>query len=156
MNGERSVCHELRVLNHMIKRHADAMIAMELGQEITEMQGRVIGFLHRHREQCVYQKDIEAAFSITRATTSKMLTLMEKNGLITRSGVRGDARLKQIRLTERAEAYARQIERGLIEFEQQVTGDMTDEEREALLQMLRRMQGNVCALCAEERSVSSC
>jgi len=156
MNGERSVCHELRVLNHMIKRHADAMIAMELGQEITEMQGRVIGFLHRHDAQNVYQKDIEAAFSITRATTSKMLTLMEKNGLITRSGVRGDARLKQIRLTERAETYARQIERGLIEFEQQVIGDMTDEEQEVLLRYLRRMQRNVCALCAEERSVSSC
>ena len=156
MNGEKSVCHELRVLNHMIKRRADAAIAAELGGEITEMQGCVIGFLHHNRGRKICQKDVETQFCITRATTSKMLTLMEKNGLITRSGVRGDARLKQIRLTERAETYARQIERGLIEFEQQVIGDMTDEEQEVLLRYLRRMQRNVCALCAEERSVSSC
>jgi len=120
------------------------------------MQGCVIGFLHHNRGRKICQKDVETQFCITRATTSKMLTLMEKNGLITRSGVRGDARLKQIRLTERAETYARQIERGLIEFEQQVIGDMTDEEQEVLLRYLRRMQRNVCALCAEERSVSSC
>ena len=32
----------------------------------------------------IYQKDIEAHFGITRATASKVITLMEKKGLIQR------------------------------------------------------------------------
>lgn len=153
MNGEKSVCHELRVLNHMIKRRADAAIAAELGGEVTEMQGCVIGFLHHNRGRKICQKDVETQFCITRATTSKMLTLMEKNGLVTRSAVRDDARLKRLELTERAENIARQVECGLDELEARVMGDMTAEERETLLRLLGRLQENVQMLEQEEGGV---
>ena len=85
MDEQRSVCQELKILNQMIKRRADAVVAELFDQEITDMQGRIIGFLYHNRTRPIYQKDVETAFSITRATTSKMLTLMEKNGLITRA-----------------------------------------------------------------------
>ena len=46
----------------------------------------------------VFQKDIEAEFSINRATASKMLSLMEKKHLIKRTNDVNDSRLKQIEL----------------------------------------------------------
>ena len=152
MKCQRSVCHEMKILNNMIKRHADARVAELFGQEITNMQGRVIGFLYHNEGRPVYQKDVEAEFSITRATTSKMLTLMEKNGLITRLSVSCDARLKQLRLTDKAREYAVRVQRGLDEFEEQVTAGMTPEEKTALLNVLQKMEENISAGAAGEGS----
>jgi len=55
-----------------------------------QQQGRII-----------YQKDIEAEFSINRATASKMLSLMENKKLIKRINDSSDSRLKHIVLESR-------------------------------------------------------
>ena len=82
MKRQRTVCQEIRALSLMLKRLADSTLSELFDREITDVQGRVIGFLYHNQDRPIYQKDVEAEFSITRATTSKMLTLMEKNGLI--------------------------------------------------------------------------
>ncbi|MDE7031305.1 MAG: MarR family transcriptional regulator, partial [Lachnospiraceae bacterium] len=46
------------------------------------------------------QKTIESDFNIRRSTVTAILQLMEKKGYIRRSAVEGDARLKQISLTD--------------------------------------------------------
>ena len=146
MERQRTVFQEIKVLNQMLKRYADATIAELLDREITDVQGRVIGFLYRNQHRPIYQKDVEAEFSITRATTSKMLTLMEKNGLIVRSAVSYDARLKELQLTKLAKDYAQRVWHGLEEFEQTVTRGMTEEEQETLLRLLRKLEENVTSL----------
>ena len=57
-----------------------------------------------------FPKDIEKEFSINRSTTSEMLKLMCKNGMITREEVDYDARLKKIVLTEASRQHNRNIE----------------------------------------------
>ena len=148
MNEVRGICQELCVLNHMLKRLAESMVGGLCGQEITDMQGRVIGFLYHNQHHPIYQKDVEAAFSITRGTASKMLTLMEKNGIITRTAVEYDARLKELRLTEKALDYAARVGRGLEAFEKSVTSGMTEREQTTLLALLQKLEQNVAS--AEE------
>ena len=143
MKEERTVCQELKILNQMIKRRADAVVSQLFDQEITDMQGRIIGFLYHNQTRPIYQKDVEAAFAITRATTSKMLTLMEKNGLITRQSVEYDGRLKELRLTPKALEFAIRVGQGLEEFEKIVTQGMTEREKEVLLVLLRKLEDNV-------------
>ena len=143
MKRQRTVCQEIRVLSLMLKRLADSTLSELFDREITDVQGRVIGFLYHNQDRPIYQKDVEAEFSITRATTSKMLTLMEKNGLIVRSTVTYDARLKELRLTEKALDYAHQVRSGLDAFEASVTQALTEEERETLLRLLRKLEDNV-------------
>ena len=143
MKRQRTVCQEIRVLSLMLKRLADSTLSELFDREITDVQGRVIGFLYHNQDRPIYQKDVEAEFSITRATTSKMLTLMEKNGLIVRSTVTYDARLKELRLTEKALDYAYQVRSGLDAFEASVTQALTEEERETLLRLLRKLEDNV-------------
>ena len=58
MDEQRSVCQELKILNQMIKRRADAVVAELFDQEITDMQGRIIGFLYHNRTRPIYQKDV--------------------------------------------------------------------------------------------------
>ena len=146
MECRRSVCHEMKILNNMLKRHADARVAELFGQDITNMQGHVIGFLYHNEHRPIYQKDVEAEFSVTRATTSKMLTLMEKNGLIVRSTVTYDARLKELRLTEKSLDYAHKVRGGLDAFETSVTQTLTEEEQETLLRLLRKLEDNVSSV----------
>lgn len=138
-----SVGRELRILHNKINRYAEAEIPPELKKNITKMQGRVIGFLYCNRNRELFQRDVEAEFFITRATASKMLSLMEKNGLITRSGVAGDARLKKLELTEKAVRHLQEIHRCMIQLEQILTRGLTDEEKKALLSLLRKIEQNV-------------
>ena len=145
MHETRSVCQELCVLNHMLKRLAESMVGGPFEQEITDMQGRVIGFLYHNQHHPIYQKDVEAAFSITRGTASKMLTLMEKNGLITRTTVEYDARLKELQLTEKALDFAARVGHGLNEFEKSVTCGMTEREQATLLALLQKLERNITA-----------
>lgn len=68
--------------------------------EVTLMHGWIMGYLHHNQERAIYQKTIESDFNIRRSTVTTILQLMEKKGYIRRSAVEGDARLKQISLTE--------------------------------------------------------
>ena len=60
--------------------------------------------LYRHREEQVFQRDIEREFSITRSTVTNILQLMERKGYIERRSVPQDARLKKLVLTEEENA----------------------------------------------------
>lgn len=65
------------------------------GEDLTMMQCWIIRFLYEHEEEEVYQRDIEAEFSIARSTATGILKLMEKKGYIRRVSVERDARLKK-------------------------------------------------------------
>lgn len=62
----------------------------------------------------IFQKDIEQEFSISRATVSNLVQLVEKKGYISREAISEDARLKKLVLTNKGiEAH---IPDGSIEF----------------------------------------
>ena len=75
---------------------------------------------------------MEETFGITRATASKMLGDMERNGLILRRGADYDARRKNLTLTEKAQRLSREIQAGIAAFEAVLTGNFTEEERREL------------------------
>ena len=138
-----AISHRLRVLVNLLNRRSEAMIQEALGREITPMQGRIIGYLGLHRDQDIFQRDIESAFSITRSTASKTLTLMEENGLIRRSGVSGDARLKKIEPTDKALGMLSRFDEQMIRCERLLCTGLTEEERATLTALLQKLQGNV-------------
>jgi len=137
-----SVAHELKVLMHKVNRLAEASMPAECKQEATERQSRLLVYLLRSQGRDVYQRDVEAAFSISRATASQMLSAMEKGGLITRTGVAGDARLKRLAVTEKARAHMARVWDGMQEFEKTLTRGISEEEQAVLLSLLRRVEQN--------------
>lgn len=146
-----SITRELRILNNKIKRAADASIPADLQAQVTDMQCRVLGFLTHHSGQDLFQRDVEAEFSITRATASKLLAGMEHAGLITRSAVAGDARLKKLEPTGHGSAVFLKIRAGMIAFEESMTGNFTPEERQTLLSLLRKLEQNLNGKRGERR-----
>ena len=74
-------------LDNHIQRKIHALYNRKEFQECSLMNMWVVDYLfHMELNQIpIFQKDIEAEFSINRATASKMLTLMEKKKLIKRT-----------------------------------------------------------------------
>ncbi len=98
--NHRHMGHKLRIINNQIGRYF-ANCWHKTGVEVTRMQCATMHYLQTHSNKEVFQKDLEAEFSISGATATNILKLMEKEGLITREPLARDGRLKQLRLTEK-------------------------------------------------------
>ena len=112
-------------------------------EDVSGTNGRIIRFLSDHENEDVYQRDLEREFGITRSTASRVLTLMEHKGLIIRSGVVHDARLKKLTLTEKAQGYSDVMHRNAREVNARLLKGFTAEETEQLCAYLDRLQENL-------------
>ena len=137
-----SVSHQLKIAANKTTRLAEASIPAEVRRDVTPAQSHIVGFLDHNRDRALYQRDVEAEFSVNRATASKLLTAMERGGLIRRSAVAGDARLKKLELTDKALVHMEQIRLGLDQLEECVTRDLTEEEKETLIRLLQKVEHN--------------
>ena len=70
---------ENKRLENEIHSRMTAYRAAMGGEELTMMQSWIIRFLYEHSEEDIYQRDIEAEFSIARSTATGILKLMEKS-----------------------------------------------------------------------------
>ena len=108
--AERQIGYEVRTLNQVIGRLVNSYQSkVDEKAGINRMQGWIIGYLYRHSEEAVFQKDLEAEFQMARSTASGILQAMEKKGLITREPIPRDARLKRLVLTEKGMEFQMEI-----------------------------------------------
>lgn len=152
MEKKRTAGCQLKVTGNRANQLAEALMPANVRCEVTEGQGRVLGFLYRSQGRAVFQRDVEAEFSITRATASKTLSAMERGGLIRRRSVEEDARLKRLELTDKAMEHMHRIHRGLESFEQELVRGMTEEEQRTLLALLEKMERNAAEALGRLRS----
>lgn len=135
----------VKKLDNQIQRKIYGLYNRREFQECSLLNMWVTDFLYdmQQLEKPVFQKDIEAEFSVNRATASKMLSLMEKKKLIRRTSCASDSRMKQIQLEARGlelQKLCRYIQE---ELERQLTSCLTEEEikvfKELCLRMLSEM-----------------
>ena len=162
MKKEKMVGFELRSLSIMIKRymgsHKDDLLnnsqcEMPRGHDehhshhghhgATHMHMMVLGYLFENQDRDIFQKDLEKEFSVRRPTATNMLKRMEKQGLITREPVPGDARLKKLVLTKKAVEFSNGIKRKTDDFEKKLINGLTDEEIGAFLSAIEKMKKNL-------------
>ena len=65
-------CHigaEVKVLNHAFRRQFSEAIRQAGAEDLSAMQGHVIGYLYYCRDRDVFQRDIEETFNITRSSS---------------------------------------------------------------------------------------
>lgn len=143
---DRNIIFEMKNLDRLLRRLIEAEIrALDGDDQLTRMHHWIIGFLYSNQQRDVFQRDVEAEFKISRSTTSSMLTLMEKKGLITRQSVPGDARLKKLMLTEKAaELHVRHMDK-IREFDNRVNNSITREEKQELLRILEKLRDSISA-----------
>lgn len=140
---EKPIGHEIHELDNMLGRHMVSYQAWLGIDEVTAMHGWIIGFLYRHRDEEIFQKDIENRYSMARSTTTTILKLMEKKGYIKRVSVERDARLKKIVLTEEGVAMNMQAVKIIEHLESRLLQDIVQEELDVFLKVLRQMKENI-------------
>ena len=134
---------KLHLLTRLLHRRMETL-RMANGVECgSTPQGWLMNYLYDHREDDVFQRDIERCFHLRRSSVTGILQNMERSGFIVREAVESDARLKRIRLTERGIAQHEAITAGIEQSERDLTAGFTPEEIEKLHELLLRMKQNL-------------
>jgi len=121
-----------------------AVYRSEKGQgELTMMQSWILGFIYRNPEKEIFQKDIEAKFSIARSTATGILQLMEKNGYIRRVSLPRDARMKKLELTPKGVQMQEITIENIQRMENKLREGISKEDIEVFFRVIRKMRSNV-------------
>ena len=131
---------QIRRVDNLIFRKINQFARENGVEQATPMHGWIIGYLYRHRDEPVFQRDIEREFSITRSTVTNILQLMERKGYIQRQSVPQDARLKQLVLTEEGIRFHENTIRSFHQTDDYVAGLLTEEENTELLRLLNKLR----------------
>lgn len=113
----------------------------------TPTQLQIIGYLIKHRDEDVYQKELEKLFNLKRATVSGVLQTMEKNGLISRVVDHKDTRTKKILLNEKTRELFFIGKQRLDELEKVLFKGFSKEDLCVLQEALKQMQKNMEKFC---------
>ncbi len=144
---ERGSCVEkdcggwISVLFHKLRKRVNADV-QDLG--LTGIQSRAIHYiLVKSAEGPVYQRDVEGVFGVSRSTVTGMLQQMERDGLIRREGVPGDARLKSLIPTQKAIELDAQVNACLRQAEQCLTRGLSDAQLAKFKDVAAQMSANL-------------
>ncbi|MGN0407215.1 MAG: MarR family winged helix-turn-helix transcriptional regulator [Bacteroides sp.] len=138
---DKSLGPEFRVIHNMINKYMSNSLSAV--SNITQPQFVILGYLMHNTDKDIFQRDIENEFSISRATASNTLQVMERNGLIKRVAIAEDARLKKILLTKKGENASRMCTPYILRLENAMMNGFSDEEIDLLLNFLKRIQANL-------------
>lgn len=138
------VGHQIKTLSNLMRRSMDKTFG-HTRDKATLMHTWIIGFVQSREDKGIdtFQKDIEEEFSINRSTTSEMLKLMCKKGMIERVSVDHDARLKKIVLTKQSQMFNKKVENELIRIHNQLVQGLSEEEIHEFLRITDRLIENM-------------
>lgn len=145
---QRSIVRHMQILNYAIRRHIDRNFESKKQlDKLSSSSGWILSrvFESEHSKTPLYQRDFEEEFGITRSTASKMLSGLEEKGLVQRTKVSSDGRLKRILPTERSKAIGESIYREMAGLEKQLEADFTPKELETLYGFFERIEKNIAA-----------
>lgn len=143
---KNKVGFELITLGHLLKRERDRSNddiknrVLGEGNNVMCTDLGIIGFLADNKEKEVYQKDIEQFFSLTAPSVSNKLRDLAKKDLVTREYSKVDTRLKQVLMTDKAEAIDIKMRDEIENFENRLDSLITTEEKEQLLSILTKIK----------------
>ena len=137
--GPQVIPAQLHRVDNLIFRRLNQFSRANGVEQTTPMHGWIIEYLYRHRDEPVFQRDIERDFSITRSTVTNILQLMEKKGYLCRRSVPPDARLKQLVITEEGVAVHERLLGVFRQTDEHLASLLTPEENAELMRLLTKL-----------------
>ncbi len=133
----------VRCLHHKIGREIANISKNQFGESTTQVHGWVVRYLYDNRDKDVFQKDLEARFSVRRSTMTSILQLMEKNGLIVKEEVPSDRRLKKLILTPLAIEKQQKMALCIDELDKKIKSGISEEELNAFFAVAEKISANL-------------
>lgn len=134
---------EQTILKNLIQPIDDDKIK-KINHPPTPTQIKIIEYILRNRDkEEIYQKDVEEALKLSKATVSDVIGRMEKKGLIERKINPNDSRSKKIVLKEEAKKI---FEKDRLRFEileKKALKNITDEEMKNFLNVIDKITKNL-------------
>lgn len=143
--------HRFRMINNAIDKFFSKTWEGD-DRELTRAQCATLHYLYDHRDIDIFQKDIEAAFSITGATATNMLKGLQRQGIIDRVPMEEDGRLKKILLTEEGRKFHERALYNMDCVERALIAGMTEDEVVLYKKLLERTIQNLESLVPESPS----
>lgn len=140
------VLYQLSVLEKMIGREFISSIKQKnkiLCHAPTPTQMQLMHYFLEHKDEEIYQNDLENILHLRRATVSGVLHTMERHGLIKRVTSKNDARIKQIIFTDEVKNIFDENRAKFLELESAIESGISEEELNAFLNTIDKMQKNI-------------
>ena len=140
---DNNILLEIKVLDKLLGRFFFKPGTMDEMASITQSQMHILDYIVECGKNEIYQKDLEEAVDLRRATVSGILQTMEKNQLITRVIDDTDTRTKKIILTKESEKRIAKNKEKVATLQKITTEGISDEDLETFRIVLRKMTQNV-------------
>ena len=143
MKNQNEAGKILRSIDHLLIR-VNIQQAKKSGiDNCTAMHGWILGYWSRHRNEDIYQRDIEKEFSVTRSAVTAVVKKMENCGYIERVEVKHDARLKKLVITDKGEEMYKKIIESFQKTDSIITEGVYEEEYEVFMTVCRKIRDNL-------------
>ena len=143
MKNQNEAGKILRSIDHLLIR-VNIQQAKKSGiDNCTAMHGWILGYLSRHRNEDIYQRDIEKEFSVTRSAVTAVVKKMENCGYIERVEVKHDARLKKLVITDKGEEMYKKIIESFQKTDSIITEGVDEEEYEVFMTVCCKIRDNL-------------
>ncbi|WP_165964768.1 MarR family winged helix-turn-helix transcriptional regulator [Periweissella cryptocerci] len=133
---------EIRELMILMQRRIEAANKQNLAN-LHGMQIWTLLYLFEHKDEEIFQRDIEDQFSIRRPTATHLLQRLEELEYIQRVPVDYDARLKRIMLTDKADAVYQKMLQAKINLQETMELNISDDEKQQFITTLRKIKDNL-------------
>ncbi len=141
---DNSVLFEIKALEQEIFRFIFYNIKIPDKRKIpTPTQMQIVGYILKHNNHDIYQRDLENVLQLRRATVSGVLGTMEKNKLIKRIIDKNDMRTKQIILNPEMEIFLKKHLKEMDKFEDVLIKDISKEEIKVFIKVIKQMKQNI-------------
>ena len=139
---KRLIGAEIRNLQNLIARSLDKFTGSIQEVSLSGSNFFILKYLSENRNRDVFQRDIEKVSSITKSTCSKVLSVMESKGLITRSAI-DDARFKKIEITPLGEELSKKIDERVYAHDKSLVEGLTEEQIQTFLFCIDTIKSNI-------------
>ena len=134
---------KIHSLANMTMRYMESNSHKPLVDSITGTNGWIIGIIDHNKDKEIFQRDLEEKFGITRSTVSKVVNLMVQKGLLERSSVDYDARLKKLSLTDKSRELIEYMHEDNRKMDAVLLRGFSENEKAALSDYIQRMKNNL-------------
>lgn len=140
---EDKLLYNLHLLNKLIAREFICNNKDLFCGDPSATQMIIMNYILNHQNEDIYQKDLEEALHLRRATVSGVLQTMEKHELIESVLCDNDVRCKKIILKEKAKKMFDVKKMEFFKLEEVIKKGLSDEEIEIFCHIIESMQNNI-------------
>ena len=99
--------------------------------------------MYIHKEEVIYQRDLEKKFDLKRSTISGIIDTMEKNNLVKRIDSKEDLRLKQLVLTNMALNKINVLVDKIVKFDKSLEKNISKKDLDTFYKVTEQIKNNI-------------